>query len=286
MRRLLALLFVLAGLVALAGCVPPDNDDDDDDDSTETPLEPAPRRVLHEVFSGSNCGPCNSADARILEILEANPGRHVLLAYHVGSDPYMTFESVGRKMWYLPGESGYSIPWLHADGVNGLHPNLTNDGEGYLQSDFDGFAAVPAPLDIQVSHSITDQTVNYSLTLLPTEDVPSEELVLHVAIIEGVTYNNVGTNGQTEFHHVMKKMVPDDEGTGIDPLVAGEDVSFSGSYTFQGDYVSGTGVGNLVNHSIEHTVEEFDDLSVVVFVQDRESWAVHQSAWSGEHSSE
>ena len=202
------------------------------------------------------------------------------ISYQVGSDPYMSHESVARRMGYLPGESSYSIPYLHADGVNELHPNLHHDGEGYLQSDFDSFAEPLSPLEITVTHEVVDQTVNFSVWLEPVDDVPSDDLVLHAAIIEGITYNNVGSNGQTEFHHVMKKMVPDDDGTALDPLVDGQAVQLNMTYTFQGDYVTGTGPSNLVDHATEHTVEEFKDLSVVVFVQDIETWQVHQSAGS------
>ena len=104
-----------------------------------------------------------------------------------------------------------------------------------------------------------------------------------VAIIENTTFNNVGTNGLTEFHHVMKKMVPDQEGTSLENLTRGEEISLQFSYTFQGEYDDSTGYSNPVDHSSAHTVEEFDDLSVIVFIQDNDSWQVLQSAWSEEH---
>ena len=39
----------------------------------------------------------------------------------------------------------------------------------------------------------------------PIEDFNSSDLKLFVAIIEYATYNNTGSNGETEFLHVMKK---------------------------------------------------------------------------------
>jgi hypothetical protein len=263
-------------LLGLLGCEAPSREGD-------APEEPIPRQVLHEMFTGSTCGPCLEADANLIEIHDANPDRYVLLSYQIGSDPYVSREGIDRRMYYLPPEeSTYSIPWLHADGVNGLHPNLANDEEGYLQSDFDDFAAVETYLGIEVSHSVSDQTVSWDITLSPGQAIDSEDLLLQVAIIEGVTYDNIGTNGQTEFHHVMKKMSPDDEGSALAPLVAGEPVELGGSYTFEGDYAEGTGISNMVAHDSEHTVEEFEDLSVVVWVQDDATREVHQAAWSGE----
>jgi hypothetical protein len=183
-------------------------------------------------------------------------------------------------MYYLPGESSYDIPFLHADGVNGLHPNLTNDGEGYLEEDFDGFAELSSPLEITVTHSLTGQTIKAEILLDVYDSVASEDLVLHAAIVEGVTYNNVGSNGQTEFHDVMKKMMPDEEGTPIAALSSGETVEFSLKWKFKGDYVSGTGPSNMVDHDTEHTVEAFDALYVVAWVQDAVTWEVFQSARS------
>ena len=81
-------------------------------------------------------------------------------------------------------------------------------------------------------------------------------------------------------HHIMKKMVPDDKGTPIEPLVRGETITLDLSYSFQGDYNPETGFDHLVDHAVEHTVEEFEDLSVIVWVQETGSWQIHQSSWS------
>jgi hypothetical protein len=183
-------------------------------------------------------------------------------------------------MYYLPGESSYGIPFVHADGSNGFHPNLMNAEEGYQDEDFEAFAEIPSVLEMSVSHSVTDQTVDWAVQILPLADVPADNLRLHVAIMEGTTTNNVGTNGQTEFHNVMKKMVPDSMGSELQALTRGESLELSGSYTFQGSYVEGTGISNPVDHTTGHTVEEFDDLEVVAWVQDSASWEVYQSAWT------
>jgi hypothetical protein len=256
----------------------------EDSSSSETPLPESTQRILmHEMFTGSTCGPCFEADAIVVDVLDANPGEYNLISYQVGSDPYVSGEGVSRRMYYLPGESSYSIPYLHVDGVHQLHPVEYNNDAGYTQADFDEFQAEPAWMELSVHHTQSEQTVEFSVEILPLSDVDADDMVLHAAIIEGVTYDNVGTNGQTEFHHVMKKMVPDEEGTALEPLVRGETVTLDLSYTFQGEYTSETGFSDPVDHEVEHTVEEFEDLSVIVWIQEVESWQVHQSAWSGSH---
>jgi len=245
--------------------------------------EPLPteteRRVLHEAFTGSTCGPCLPADENLKRVLDENPERYTILKYHVGSDPYISTESVARRLHYLPGQSSYAIPYVHADGVNGFHPNEMNAGAGYQQSDFDGFVAIPSPMTLSVTHEVVGQQVDWEIEILPLADLPAENLRLHVAIAEGTTYNNVGTNGQVEFHHVMKKMVPDHIGAAMGALVRGEAQTLQGSYTFQGEY-SDAGYASPVDHTVEHTVEEFSDLGLVVWIQNSSTWEVYQSAWT------
>tara|TARA_Y100001934_G_scaffold72807_1_gene90504 strand:- start:273 stop:1043 length:771 start_codon:yes stop_codon:yes gene_type:complete len=241
----------------------------------------APRVLLHEAFSGSNCGPCLEADANLQAVLDQRPGQYTLIHYQVGSDPYMSHESVARRFYYLPeGAQSYGIPYLHVDGVNGMHPNEVNNDQGYLLDNFDQFLQAPCHLRLESQHTVSGQTVEIQVGLEAGGDYLSEDLVLHVAILEGVTVNNVGTNGQTEFHHVMKKMLPNADGRPLPPLVTGDRMGRNYSYTFQGDYNPDTSRQNMVNHATEHTVEDFDDLEVLVWVQDRVTKQVHQSAWS------
>ncbi len=278
-------MFVQLFMLFQIGCTEPTKDQTDTSESNENQeegIETVERKVLHEVFSGSNCSPCKAADEILLDVLHNNPGRYVLLGYQVGSDPYVTTEAVRRRMFYLPGESTYSIPWVHADGVNGFHPIEMNNDAGYTQEDFDAFASVPATLEINISHTIVDQTVSANISIRSTVDQTSENLKLHLAVIEETTYQNTGTNGQTEFHHVMKKMIPDENGTAIGPLAEGEVWEQTFSHAFQGDYDETTGISEPVDHSTAHTVEEFSDLSVIAFVQDEQNWEILQSAWSAE----
>jgi hypothetical protein len=271
----------LFGVLAFTGCVPEAETENEPPLSEEPPNE-TPRKILHEVFSGSTCGPCYDADLLLLGLFENNPGRYVHLGYQVGSDPYVSSEAVSRRMYYVPGEETYSIPYVHVDGVNGFHPIEMNEEKGYTQADFDAFAAVPSQVELTVSHSIVGQSVDIAVEAVPLADFESEDVVLHVAIIEGTTHLNVGTNGLTEFHHVMKKMVPDQNGSPIGPMSRGESIQLEFSYEFQGGYDETAGYSNPIDHSTAHTVEEFEDLSVVVFLQDNGTWEVLQSAWSGE----
>ncbi len=141
----------------------------------------------------------------------------MLLSYQIGSDPYVTSEGVSRRRGYLPPPStgSYSIPWLQVDGSNGFHPVEMNDDAGYTDADFDSFAEVPSHLGLEIEAWVEGQTVTAHVTLKPGADHPSEQLVLHTAIIENTTYDNVGTNGQTEWLRIAL----------VDPIVASYSVN-------------------------------------------------------------
>ena len=75
-------------------------------------------------------------------------------------------------------------------------------------------------------------------------------------------------------------MGPDHKGAALGDLVRGEPQTISGSYTFQGEYAEDAGHDNQVDHEVEHTVEEFADLGVVTWIQNKSTWEVFQSAWT------
>jgi len=252
-------------------------------DVPPTSGEPVPRVVLHEAFSGSNCGPCAPAAENLSAALADKSGMYAMLKYQIGSDPYISPEAVSRRMFYLPGADTYSIPWVVADGVHEFHPNEMDHGGAYLAEDFDTLAAHQAFLQVDVEMEVTDQTVDITVDLYPTIDITGEDLRLFIAIKEITTQNNVGSNGQTEFHDVLKKFVPDNNGTPINTLVAGEQSTHTAQYVFQGEYDAETGISNPVDHSTAHTVEGFDDLAVVVWVQDLSTWEVFNAGMAGGH---
>ncbi len=75
----------------------------------------------------------------------------------------------------------------------------------------------------------------------------------------------------------MKKMVPDAMGESIGPLTAGTPVTKTFSYTFNGSRILPANATQPVNHSNAHTVEEFFDLGVVVWIQNVDTKKVYQA---------
>ena len=167
-----------------------------------------------------------------------------------------------------------------ADGIHEFHPNEMNHGGAYAAEDFEELVNLPAFLHVDVAATVSGQTVSIDIELWPSIDFSSEDLRLMVAIKEGTTVNNVGSNGQTEFHDVFKKFVPDQHGTPLGELIAGDTTMHTLDYTFVGEYQADTSISNMVDHDLAHTVEDFDDLTVIAWVQDMTSWEVFNAGVS------
>lgn len=235
------------------------------------------RNALHEVFTSSTCGPCNPGNQQTNSVWSASTETPVILKYQMSwpgtGDPYYTSEGNARRNFY---------------GVNSV-PNMAVDGgwngnsNSYSTTLLDEFSAKPAFLEMESYYSVNGQTVDINVAIKPLKTFQGD-VRLQVAIIENETFNNVKTNGETEFEYVMKKMVPNQNGTTVGSLLPGEPVTFSYSYTFQGNYRLPNNANDPINHSIEHSVEEFTDLGVVVFMQDNGSKTVHHSTFSNDKS--
>jgi len=76
---------------------------------------------------------------------------------------------------------------------------------------------------------------------------------------------------------VMKKMLPDEDGTSLPQLVGGQQQTYTLTYEFQGSYVLPPNANFPVNHATEHTVEEFSDLGIAAWIYDVNTFEVYQS---------
>ncbi len=263
----------------------PDADPSNDVSSTTIAIvtQFVTRLPLYENFTSSTCPPCVPANATMLGLFGNDPstGPNVdkwsLVKYQMSwpgnGDPYYTSEGNSRRNYY----NINSVPRVEIDGEWDLN------GNDLTQSVIDQYAVRPSFLDVSATYSLSGQTISVDVTILPLDDrtgFQSTELKLHMAIVENETYQNIGTNGEIEFQFVMKKMVPNTNGTSVGPFIVGTPVTVSNSYTFNGSYTLPPDANSPANLNVEHTVEEFDDLSVVVWVQDRITKAVFQSAWA------
>ena len=219
-------------------------------------LTSAQKIPMIEHFSSSTCGPCVSVNSQMLNFCNNNPGRFTYTKYQMNwpgnGDPYYTAEGGVRRNYY---------------GVNAV-PQCFLDGEdqGYAAiqtSVFNQHADNPAFMDIRGSFVVQGSTISVKADVMPYIDA---EARLFVSVNEKETHNNVGSNGETSFHHIFMKMLTSAQG---DPLTfAAKELQH---VEFNQD-MSGT------------FVEEMGDLEVSIWVQNYATHEVFNSHFAYENT--
>ncbi|MBT7040359.1 MAG: T9SS type A sorting domain-containing protein [Bacteroidetes bacterium] len=232
------------------------------------------RLALLEVYTSSTCAPCRPGNENLHAILDANPNKSTVVKFQQNfpgtGDPYATTEAINRRGFY----GINSIPRMEVDG--GWDGNASSFTAQLLDDAYN----VPSFLEITATHTINWQTVEVDVTLNPLTNINSNNLKVHIAILENETFQNVKSNGETNFTQVMKKMIPNENGISQNALVSGTPVNIKRSYTFKGNYRLPNSATDQINHLTENSVEEFTDLTVLVWVQDATTKEVYQSAYS------
>jgi hypothetical protein len=220
------------------------------------------RLVLLEHFTQASCGPCATYNPQINTMLANNPDKFTAIMYHTswpGYDPmynHNTVENGARTTYY----SVNSVPNSVLDGniYNG-HPNGWNINT--VNSRYD----VPSPCDVYIHHELSaDETMLYVNMMIHATESMTEGWKAQLAVIEKYIYlPNAGSNGEDDFYNVMKKMLPNQAGTNLPAMEAG-------------DYV-------ILQFEWEHqNVYDLDELAAVGFVQNNDNKEVLQAANSSD----
>ncbi len=227
------------------------------------PSNTTQRLPLYEEFTSSTCSPCATFNGSYFSpaFLNNNTGHYSLIKYQMNwpgsGDPYYTAEGGTRRAFY--GVS--AVPSLMLDGSEDTAFDTT-----VLQADLDAAYASPAYFEMNAVHTI-DQNSQMVYVNVNINPFLNGSYTLHCAVVEKTTVGNVGNNGETEFHNVMMKMVPDANGT-VANMAIGQPLTLNLQAS-----LSGT------------NIEDWSDLEVVVFLQDDSNKKVMQSTVSAEDTS-
>lgn len=173
------------------------------------------RTQLYEVFSGENCGPCASANPVTHALVQANSSAIIALKYQVpipSAGPICnenTVDPAARRSYY----GVNAAPNARHDGTtigNGHSINLT-------QAIITNRQPVTSPFAMTVEHELNANLDSIFITVGVTaaQAVSTGTWVLQIALIEKnmLFATPPGTNGETEFHNVTRKMYPSAAGT-------------------------------------------------------------------------
>ncbi|MBK9507592.1 MAG: Omp28-related outer membrane protein [Chitinophagales bacterium] len=201
------------------------------------------RTVLFEEFTQASCGPCASQNPGFNALLDENSDKTLAIKYQVwwpGFDPmYLQNEpDVDSRVGY------YSVSGVPDATMDGVH--IANDCAAYVgapacvsQDDIDAAAAITSPFLINVTHSFNAEytTVNVHVEVTAGADVAGT-LKLQVAVTEKEILFDTppGSNGETEFYGVMKKLLPSATGTTTGAFYGGETKSFDLSWDMSNIY--------------------------------------------------
>lgn len=235
------------------------------------PIPAKPRTSLLEGFTSSTCAPCVLGNSVLKDVLSQNNGNYALIKYQVSwpgfGDPYYTMETKTRADYY--GVRG--VPYLHIDGFEykTVTAALSNDVLMYAQS-------ISAIMELNAEYYVDGQTIHANVNLKSTIDIFSD-INLFIAIVEKRTVNNQGSNGETEFFQVFKKFMPDDNGIILHGITANTLREFEQEWEFKGNYRLPKNSLFPINDDIEHSVEDFNNLTIVAWVQNMQDGTVYQA---------
>ena len=174
----------------------------------------SPRMVLVEEFTGETCGPCASQNPAFNAILNASSSA-ISLKYQnniPSTGPnfytYNTTDVGNRTSFYA---NNYS-PHVFMDG------NVWDDVAGYFTSTIlNNRAAVTSPFTITVTHSFSpDHTIIYTHSVIrATQAYTGTNLKARVAVKEHEIFGYTSPNGESHYEGVMRKMLPDGNGTAL-----------------------------------------------------------------------
>ena len=171
-------------------------------------------------------------------------------------DPYYNEECKAKKIYY---NNVNAVPSVFLDGDFYGNTFITNQ-------DFEDTYKTPAYIELKGAFNVNeaDSTIKVIVDIMPFMNLYNKRLF--VSVNEKTTTGNVGFNGETEFHHILMKMLPDVEGTALD-FKTGEMQHFEFSYDM-----------NMTN------MEELNDLEVAAWIQDYDSFVIYNSNYLYEYT--
>jgi hypothetical protein len=180
--------------------------------STNVASQVVDRTILLEEFTSSTCAPCASFNQVFDPLLETNnantAGSRVgAIKYQMnwpapGTDPSYNPDGLARRTYY--GVSGIPSPWMDGKETNAE------------QTDIDAALIAKSPASMNVSAMVVGDSLKVTVNATPYVNAATG-MKLFVAVCER-QYNYTGTTSQTQYHHAMRKMLPDGNGFAINAV--------------------------------------------------------------------
>lgn len=231
------------------------------------------RKVLIEEFTQASCGPCAAANPSFNALLNNNAGKCISIKYQTswpGVDPmnaqYPT--GVAARVGYY---SCSSVPFAVMDGAAVTGSSYSGAPGNLTTAKINAEYAIPAQFDMWVSHYLTNDldsmyiTADITCTQAFTGTPFVSNVRMHLVLVEKhIDFASApGSNGETDFYMVCRRMFPSQVGTAL-PITwnVGDDTTIT------------------LKVAIPTYIYDIDQLAVVGFLQDNGTKDVLQAAYS------
>jgi thiol-disulfide isomerase/thioredoxin len=224
------------------------------------------RTILVEEFTNASCPPCAAFNPSFHAALDKNADKVVSLKYQVnypGFDPMNqqnNTEAMARNTYYAV--SG--VPSVSFDGKKLAQYSLAVN-----QTTYDAAYAKVSPYAMTVAHKFNAAYDSVSITVkvknISGTEITEANQKLHVAITEEtIAFPKApGTNGEKIFYTVMRKMLPNNNGTAFpESLKIDEEATFT------------------MNVALPKYLYNLGEIAIVAFVQNNATKTVNQAGYS------
>jgi hypothetical protein len=219
----------------------------------------SPRKALVEHFTQASCPPCAYYNPLIKPVLDRNDNKLCRISYQVS---WPGFDPMNKDN---PGEVQTRVSYYGVTGVPDSYLNAVSSGPPTTTLTDDAIrnaTLIPAPFSIALENTLLGdyRSMEVRVTVARTGDFTGTPN-LRVAVLERIIEWSTppGSNGETEFHHVFKKFLPNATGTKLSELASnGDSKTFVFVFPFDKLY-------------------DFRNLETVAFIQDDATHQVHQA---------
>lgn len=228
------------------------------------------RLVLIEEFTQASCGPCAAANPAFNTLLNNNASKCVSIKYQTnwpGTDPMNAQypSGVASRVSYY---SCNSVPYAVMDGTPVTGSSYTGYPGNLNGTKINNEYAIPSPFTINVSHHLNsnNDSIFISAHIAATQAFTAVSyLRCQLVLVEKhIDFNTPpGSNGETDFYMVCRRMLPNQAGTAL-PLSwsPGDDSTIN------------------VKAAVPSYIYDINQLAVVCFVQDNGNKQVVQAGYS------
>ncbi|MES2837486.1 MAG: T9SS type A sorting domain-containing protein [Bacteroidota bacterium] len=192
------------------------------------------RFQIIEEFTGENCGPCASTNPGFDAAwnIPSNESKVTVIKYQ-GDIPSAGPVLYQQTKTDVDARMGYYAISSHPDMVQDGKFNAGHPGD-FLQQWVDDRYTVTSPFQFNLTHSFdatySNIIITGSITATQAVTYSANQLKQHIIIIEKhIEFDTPpGSNGETEFAHVVRKMLPNASGTALPSVwTAGQTVSIN-----------------------------------------------------------